>query len=266
MSRFQDKIVVITGGALGIGRCLAQAFAQEGAQIACLDPDEKAGDQTLWSILTPDSQHLFFTGDAAEKKTLENFVQVIGQKYGRVDVLINNACLSRGGILTPCSYEDFEYVQRVGVTAPYYLTQLLLPLFAPGGSVINISSTRAFMSQADTESYTAAKGGISALTHALAVSLAGRVRVNGIAPGWIDVGRFHSRYYRPCHTPADRLQHPSQRVGDPWDIARAALFLADPENSFINGEMLTVDGGMTKKMIYAGDEGWTLQPEEAPQE
>jgi len=259
MKRFEGKICVITGGALGIGRCLTRAFAGEGGKIAFLDLDQSAGEQNLAALQGLEGEHLFFCGDAAEKKTLEAFAQAVSQKYGRVDVLIHNACLSRGGILTPCSYEDFEYVQRVGVTAPYYLTSLLLPVLAPGASVVNISSTRALMSQANTESYTAAKGGISALTHALAVSLGGRVRVNGIAPGWIDVGTYHDEGYEPCYTPGDLAQHPSGRVGEPWDIARAALFLCDPENSFVNGEILTVDGGMTKKMIYTGDEGWTLE-------
>ena len=123
--------------------------------------------------------------------------------------------------------------------------------------MVNISSTRAWMSQGDTESYSAAKGGISALTHALAVSLAGKVRVNCVAPGWIDTGAYHDPSYLPQYTPADTSQHPSGRVGNPMDIVRAVLFLCDEENSFIDGETITVDGGMTKRMIYDGDEGWS---------
>jgi len=145
---------------------------------------------------------------------------------------------------------------RVGIIAPYYLTKLFLPYFSRGGSVVNISSTRAMMSQADTESYTAAKGGVAALTHALAVSLAGKVRVNSVSPGWIDTGAYHEENYQPVYTEADIAQHPSGRVGNPMDIARVVMFLCDEENSFITGENITVDGGMTKLMIYSGDDGW----------
>jgi len=153
-----------------------------------------------------------------------------------VDLLVNNAMSSHGGILGGCSFEDFDRTLRVGVVAPYYLTKLLLPFFKPGASVINIASTRALMSQADTESYSAAKGGIVALTHAMAASLAGRVRVNAISPGWIDNSASEQ-------TPAD--------------IARAVVFLA--ENPFINAQNLVIDGGMTKLMIYHNDHGWKYE-------
>lgn len=133
------------------------------------------------------------------------------------------------GILSDCGYEDFSYVLRVGVTAPYMLAKLFREAFAPGASIINIASTRAFMSQADTESYSAAKGGISALTHALAASLTGRVRVNAISPGWIDTGAFQSWPSAPSYSEADRRQHPAGRVGKPEDIAAFALFLASGE-------------------------------------
>lgn len=257
----REKVCVVTGGALGIGRCLARAFAKLGAKVAFLDMDKQAGERALAQLREMGADALFFHGDAAQEQALRDFAEQIRQAYGGVDVLVNNACLTRRGILSGCSYEEFNYVLRVGVSAPYLLTSLLLPLFRPGASVVNLSSTRAFQSQADTESYTAAKGGVTALTHALAVSLKGRVRVNAIAPGWIDTGAEHQEGYAPAYTAADRLQHPSARVGAPEDIARAVLFLCDPKNDFINGHTLTVDGGMSKLMVYTDDEGWRYQPQ-----
>lgn len=248
----KSRVCVITGGALGIGRCLVEEFIKTGALVAFIDMDREAGQE-----LAKHTGAYFYHGDIADPAVLEAFAEEIRKRYTGVDCLIHNACVSRGGILTPCSYEDFNYVLRVGVSAPYYLTQLLLPLFTKEGSIVNITSTRAYMSQADTESYTAAKGGISALTHGLAVSLAGRVRVNSIAPGWIDTGAYHDPEYIPLYSEADEKQHPSGRVGDPMDIARVVLFLCDPRNSFINGENITVDGGMTKLMIYTEDQGWS---------
>lgn len=233
---FQNKIVVVTGGARGIGKCIAEEFRKNGATVCVID---KA-----------DGEH--YVGDIAEKVTMEDFAFQVTEKYGRVDVLVNNALpIMRG--LEECSYEEFQYAMAVGVTAPFYLSKLFAPWFAEGASIINISSSRDRMSQPQTESYTAAKGGISALTHALAVSLAGKVRVNSIAPGWIDTE--NSGY---CG--ADALQQPVGRVGTPQDIAQMALFLASEKAGFITGENICIDGGMTKQMIYHGDCGWTLQP------
>jgi NAD(P)-dependent dehydrogenase (short-subunit alcohol dehydrogenase family) len=259
---FDKKVCVITGGALGIGRCLTREFAKLGANVAFVDLDRAAGEENLAFIRASGGDPVFFCGDIAQESVLRAFSQEVIGTFGKVDYLINNACLSRRGILSSCSYEDFNYVLRVGVSAPYLLTQLFLPYFAKGASIVNISSSRAFMSQADTESYTAAKGGITALTHALAVSLAGRVRVNSIAPGWIDTGAYHDENYMPHYTEADAAQHPSGRVGEPTDIARAVLFLCDERNSFVNGENITIDGGMTKLMVYDGDGGWSYSPNE----
>lgn len=253
---FKDKVCVITGGSLGIGRCLTSEFFKAGAKIAFVDIDEKAGRENEEHIIRSGGQVLFFHGDIAEEQTLNKFVEVVISKYGKIDYLINNACVNKGGILDPCSYDDFNYVLRIGITAPYMLTKLFLPYFNKNACIVNISSSRAFMSQANTESYTAAKGGITALTHALAVSLSGRVRVNSIAPGWIDTGKYYDESYIPQYTEADIAQHPSNRVGKPVDIARAVMFLCDERNSFINGENITIDGGMTKLMIYSGDNGW----------
>ncbi|MGI5896987.1 MAG: SDR family NAD(P)-dependent oxidoreductase [Oscillospiraceae bacterium] len=259
--KFEGRVCVVTGGAGGIGRCIAEAFAKQGATVAFMDFNEEAGRETLMrlKVINKNSKHLFYYGDVAEEETLATFAKAVGDVCGGVDFLINNACLSRRGILSGCTWEDFNYVLRVGVSAPYRLTQLLLPLFREDAAIVNLASTRGFMSQADTESYSAAKGGILSLTHALAVSLSGKVRVNSISPGWIDTGAYHEENYIPEYTRADRLQHPSGRVGTPEDIARAVLFLCDPENDFINGQNLTVDGGMTKLMVYTGDNGWEYQ-------
>ncbi|MGI6725626.1 MAG: SDR family oxidoreductase [Christensenellales bacterium] len=238
--RFANKHVVITGVSQGIGLALAEAYRLRGARVAGIDLTQPA-----------QAPEVFLQGDIADRPVLERFSQLVQSAFHRVDILINNAMLSRGG-MDQCSYEDFLYVLRVGVAAPYYLTRLLAPLFSPGASVINLSSTRAFQSQANTESYSAAKGGITALTHSLAVSLAGKARVNAIAPGWIDTtgAQFPG---------ADSAQHPAGRVGTPEDIVRAAFFLSGPEAGFITGQTLVVDGGMSRLMVYHGDGGWQLK-------
>lgn len=235
MFDFKDKVVVITGAQRGIGKCIADKFREAGANVCIIDLSENDD----------------FVGDIADKGTLENFAEWVISKYGRVDFLINNAAPKTSGI-TEGSYEDFEYSLRVGVTAPFYLAKLFLAYFAEGASIVNISSSRDRMSQPETESYTAAKGGISALTHALAVSLAGKVRVNSVSPGWID--NCYTVY-----TGADSLQHPAGRVGNPDDIANLVLYLCSDMAGFITGENICVDGGMTRQMIYHGDYGWTLK-------
>ena len=232
---FKDRVVVVTGGAKGIGKTIAGEFEKAGAHVCIID-------------LLPNN---YFVGDVGDQKTLESFADKVITEYGRVDVLVNNALPLMKG-LDGCSYEEFDYALRVGVTAPFYLAKLFAPYFAPGASIINISSSRDRMSQPQTESYTAAKGGISALTHALAVSLAGKVRVNSISPGWIDTDftEYHG---------SDAYQQPAGRVGNPMDIANMALFLASDKAGFITGENICIDGGMTRLMIYHNDYGWTLE-------
>ena len=237
---FKNKHAVITGGSNGIGRCIAETFFRERAAVTVIDIDRREHEGVQ-----------FFHGDIADKNVLESFIDSLERP---VDYLINNACIGRGGLLTPCSYEDFEYVQRVGVTVPFYLTSLLLQknLFNENAAIVNISSTRANHSQPDTEAYSAAKGGINALTHAMAVSLAGRVRVNAISPAWIETSD------NAKHSEQDKRQHPSGRVGIPADIAELVLYLCSDKATFINGENITVDGGMSKLMIYHDDCGWKL--------
>lgn len=190
-------------------------------------------------------------GDIGEQAVLEAFAKKVIEEYGRVDFLVHNALPLMKGLDT-CSYEEFNYALRVGVTAPFYLTKLLAPYFAPGASVVNISSSRDRMSQPQTESYTAAKGGISALTHALAVSLAGRARVNSVSPGWIDTNFTE-------YEGADAVQQPVGRVGNPLDIANLVLYLCSDKAGFITGENICIDGGMTHQMVYHGDYGWNLE-------
>ena len=231
---FKNKIVVITGGARGIGRCIAEEFEKLGATVCVIDKQQ--GDH--------------FVGDLADKQVLERFAKDVIEKYGHVDYLINNALPLMKGI-NECSYEEFQYALSVGVTAPFYLAKLFAPHFAEGAAVVNISSSRDRMSQPQTESYTAAKGGIVALTHALAVSLAGKVRVNSISPGWIDTAYT-------VYEGSDAIQQPVGRVGNPLDIANMVLFLCSDKAGFITGENICIDGGMTRQMIYHGDNGWTL--------
>ena len=188
-----------------------------------------------------------FVGDIADKGTLERFAKEVIEKHGHVDFLINNALPLMKGI-DECNYEDFQYALSVGVTAPFYLTKLFAPHFAEGAAIVNISSSRDRMSQQQTESYTAAKGGIAALTHALAVSLAGKVRVNSISPGWIDTAYT-------MYEGSDAVQQPAGRVGNPMDIANMVLYLCSDKAGFITGENICIDGGMTRQMIYHGDNG-----------
>ena len=249
----QGKVAVVTGGANGIGRAIAEGFLREGAVVSIIDIDQEAGA----SLAVRHENLRFFHGDLVDKAVLDQFVCALDTA---VDCVINNACISHRGILSGCSYEAFEAVLRVGVTAPYYLASRLLQkdLLAPGASIVNIASTRAAQSQADTESYAAAKGGIVSLTHALAVSLAGRARVNCISPGWIDTAAYHEGAAMSAHAQQDKTQHPAGRVGRCEDIAEMALYLCRSEAGFITGETVTIDGGMSRLMIYHGDQGWQL--------
>ena len=234
---FTDKVVVVTGGARGIGKCICEEFEKAGARVCTIDVLDNP----------------YFVGDIGDEATLRRFAEKVIGQYGRVDVLVNNAKpLTKG--LDTCTYEAFNYALRVGVSAPFLLTQLFQPYLGEGASIVNISSSRDRMSQPFTESYTAAKGGIAALTHAMAVSLAGRARVNSVSPGWIDTD--YIVYEGP-----DAVQQPAGRVGNPLDIANMVLFLASDKAGFITGENICIDGGMTRQMVYHGDCGWTYASE-----
>lgn len=235
MNRFKGKVAVITGGASGIGKAITEAFENEGTEVFVIDI--KKGD--------------WFQGDVGKKEDLERFADhVIGQK-GNIDFLINNALPLMKGI-DECTYEEFNRALAVGVSAPFYLSKLFREHFNEGACIINISSSRDRQSQPQTESYTASKGGISALTHALAVSLGPKVRVNSISPGWINTTGNEI-------TGPDAVQQPVGRVGKPEDIAKAVLFLCSDDAGFITGENLCIDGGMTRLMIYHDDHGWKYE-------
>ena len=233
---FKNKVVIVTGGANGIGKCIAGEFRACGATVYVIDKQEGDGH---------------YVGDIAKKEVLEAFAAEILAKHDKVDCIINNALPLMKGI-DECTYEEFQYALSVGITAPFYLVKLLQTHLAAGASIVNISSSRDRMSQPQSESYTAAKGGIAALTHSLAVSLAGKARVNSISPGWIDT--TGTAYDGP-----DATQQPAGRVGKPQDIAHMVLFLCSDKAGFITGENICIDGGMTRHMIYHGDHGWRLE-------
>ncbi|MCI6043872.1 SDR family oxidoreductase [bacterium] len=230
----RSVVAVVTGGAAGIGKCICKEFEKLGVKVCTIDIAENS----------------FFVGDIADEDTLRSFAGKVIGIHGHVDYLINNAPPLMKGI-DSCTYKEFNRALRVGVSAPFLLTQLFLPYFSEGASIVNISSSRDRMSQPFTESYTAAKGGIASLTHALAVSLSGKVRVNSISPGWIDT-EFKE------YTGSDAAQHPVGRVGNPQDIAQMVLYLCSEKAGFITGENICIDGGMTRQMIYHGDYGWKM--------
>ena len=233
----EQKVAVVTGGASGIGKCIVEEFRKQGVKVYVIDK----------------ATGYHYVGDISNKTVLEAFARKVISETDGIDYLVNNALpLMRG--IDDCSYEEFQYALAVGVTAPFYLSKLFAPYFREGACIINISSSRDRMSQPQTESYTAAKGGIAALTHAMAASFAGRVRVNSISPGWIDTA------YREYDGP-DALQQPAGRVGNPMDIANMVMFLCSDKAGFITGENICIDGGMTKVMIYHDDHGWTYTPE-----
>ena len=234
---FENKVAVVTGGAHGIGKAVADSFRKKGAEVHVIDI--RPGDH--------------FVGDVGDRKTLERFAEHVKATSGKVDFLINNALPLMKGI-DNCSYDEFQYALAVGVTAPFYLTKLLMPIFTGDASVVNIASSRDRMSQPQTESYTAAKGGIAALTHAMAISLAGKARVNSISPGWINT--TGTEIDGP-----DAIQQPVGRVGKPEDIAEMVMFLCTSKAGFITGENICIDGGMTKLMIYHGENGWSFEQE-----
>ena len=233
---FKDKVVVITGGTGGIGKCIAEEFGKAGAKVCIIDIAENT----------------YFVGDIGDEATVRRFAEKVIADYGKVDYLINNAPPLFKGI-DKCTYEEFNYALRVGVSDAFLLTKLFMPYFAQGASIINISSSRDRMSQPQSESYAAAKGGISALTHALSVSLGGKVRVNSISPGWIDTNYT-------VYEGADAVQQPVGRVGNPLDIANMVLFLCSDKAGFITGENICIDGGQTRLMIYHNDCGWRYEP------
>lgn len=241
------KRVFVTGGAEGIGKAIVTAFRQAGCQVSFCDLNECAGRQTAQATGAD-----FFPVDVCRKEALEGCMQQLFQQWGDIDIIINNVGISRFAPIAETSVEEFDKILSTNLR-PVFITSRQLAIHRqsqsshnPYGRIINISSTRQQMSEPGSEGYAASKGGIHSLTHALALSLADwNITVNSIAPGWIQTHDYDQL------RPEDHAQHPSRRVGKPEDIARMCLFLCQEENDFINGENLTIDGGMTKKMIYA---------------
>lgn len=241
-----SKRVFITGGAEGIGKAIVEAFCLSGDQVAFCDINETAGQETAKA-----TGSIFHKVDVSDKDALESCIQRILSEWNDIDIIVNNVGISQFSSITETSVEDFDKILSINLR-PVFITSRLLAIRRkeqsspnPYGRIINICSTRYLMSEPGSEGYAASKGGIYSLTHALALSLSEwNITVNSIAPGWIQTHDYDQLQ------PEDHSQHPSRRVGKPEDIARMCLFLCRDENDFINGENITIDGGMTKKMIY----------------
>ena len=241
-----SKRVFITGGAEGIGKAIVEAFCLSGDQVAFCDINETAGQETAKA-----TGSIFHKVDVSDKDALESCMQRILSDWKDIDIIVNNVGISQFSSITETSVEDFDKILSINLR-PVFITSRLLAIHRkeqsspnPYGRIINICSTRYLMSEPGSEGYAASKGGIYSLTHALALSLSEwNITVNSIAPGWIQTHDYDQL------RPEDHSQHPSRRVGKPEDIARMCLFLCEENNDFINGENITIDGGMTKKMIY----------------
>lgn len=253
----KHPVVVITGGANGIGRCLCETYLDEGYDVAILDQDEEACAELIAQVSKKENLYVE-CGDVSLEQVDQCFIDEVIHRFGRLDILIHNAGIGHNASLFERPIEAFDRVMAVNVRGAYLMSSLCAPYLglANPGRIILMASTRALMSEPNTEPYSASKGAIVSLTHSLAVSLGPRVLVNAVSPGWIEVSEWQkeSRRSTPVHREIDRMQHPAGRVGTPHDIARVCLFLTAPENSFITGTNLVVDGGMTIKMMYAPDD------------
>jgi NAD(P)-dependent dehydrogenase (short-subunit alcohol dehydrogenase family) len=242
-----NRTVIVTGGANGIGRAISKMFVSSGYTVIIADIDKSNGSKLARKLSENDGSAIFFKSDVSKPQEIENLVDKTIQKTGKIDVVINNAGISEFSPPLELSVSDWDRILNTNLRSCFLLTREAAKFMktSGGGSIVNIASTRALMSEKHSEAYAASKGGIMALTHAMALSFSeDGIRVNCISPGWIHTGNYGKL------READHIQHPSRRVGKPEDIARACLFLCDPENSFINGENLVIDGGMTRKMIY----------------
>lgn len=242
---FQNKTIVITGAAQGIGRSVAIHFAKAGANVVIADIENDLGFQLERELLTDGYSAVFLKTDVRCEQSVRQTMEMAATRFGELHILINNAGKSKWISPLELSLDDWDDIIQTNLRSVFLCSREAAKLMQSGGSIINIASTRAFMSEKHSESYAASKGGIIALTHALASSFSElNITVNSISPGWIETGDYNTL------KPSDHSQHFSNRVGKPEDIARACLYLANPENNFVTGTNLTIDGGMTKKMIY----------------
>ncbi|WP_417805081.1 glucose 1-dehydrogenase [Thalassospira lucentensis] len=253
----EHKVAFVTGGAQGLGLGITHHLLNTGWKVMMFDRDKDAGDEVMASLDDePRTRCLFFAGDVTDEQDVAIAVQRTIDRFGRIDGLVNNAGIADpdSGSVEHLDWEKWQRVLNVNLGGAFLATKHATQhLRQTKGAIVNITSTRAFQSEPDTESYAASKGGLVALTHALAVSLSGDIRVNAIAPGWIEVGDWQKSANKsaPDHSDTDKSQHPVGRVGSPNDIAQAVSFLLDHEKSgFMTGETIRIDGGMTHKMIY----------------
>jgi NAD(P)-dependent dehydrogenase (short-subunit alcohol dehydrogenase family) len=229
-----QKTALVTGGSRGIGRGTVTLLAQRGYRVAVADLDrpDTAGEST------------FFRCDVAREASVRNCVREVLRRFGRLDALINNAGLADPTDPPVEKLKLAAWNRRIGVnlTGVFLMTKHCVPhLRKTAGAIVNIASTRALQSEADTEAYAATKGGVVALTHALAMSLGPRIRVNCISPGWIARSKLSRK---------DHAQHPVGRAGRPQDVGELVAFLISEQAGFITGQNFVADGGMTRKMIY----------------
>lgn len=251
--RFLNKVVIVTGGGQGIGACIAQSYAKEGAYVVIAEIDEEAGVENETSITDLGGNACFLQTDVSNEESVQAMVGQVLNRFGHIDILINNAAVDAKGTLFTRTIEEWSNVLAVNITGPYICTKHIAPYMkGEGSSIINIVSTRALMSEPNTEPYSASKGALLALTHSLANSLSPKIRVNAISPGWIDVSQWKKKKDRKfIHLrDKDHSQHLVGRIGVPEDIAKACLFLTSDEAGFITGSNFIIDGGMTVKMIY----------------
>lgn len=248
--QFLGKSVIVTGAGRGIGFAIARAFALSGARVVLAEKDTAIGTEAEKAILAEGGNALFLPTDVRHPGNIVDTVDQTIKAFGQLDILINNAGVSRWADPLELSVDEWDDVLNTNLRGIFLFSREAARHMRDngGGAIIQIASTRALMSEPNSEAYAASKGGILALTHAMAASFSKySIRVNCISPGWIETGDY-SKIRTEDHT-----QHPAGRVGRPEDIARACLFLSDPLNDFISGENLVIDGGMTRKMIYLPD-------------
>lgn len=246
--KFLDKTVVITGSAHGIGRGLAEAYALSGARVILSDVHEEQGNLAANALKEQGLNAVFVPCDVRKEEDIKRLMNQAVQYAGTIDILINNAGISRWKSPYELTVEDWDDVINTNARSCFLAAReaaVHMKKAGNGGAIVNMSSTRSIMSEPNSEAYAASKGAIVALSHAMAVSLGpDGIRVNCISPGWIETGN-----YDELRT-TDHKQHPAGRVGTPADIAKACFYFTDPDNDFVTGAHLVVDGGMTRKMIY----------------